>query len=67
MSFDKNKALETAINQLEKLYGKGSIMKLGQKEKVEVEALSSGSLSLDIALGIGGYPRGRNLWPRKLR
>lgn len=59
MSIDKTKAIETAINQLEKAYGKGSIMKLGQKEKVNVDALSSGSLSLDLALGIGGYPRGR--------
>jgi recombination protein RecA len=59
MSLDKNKAIETAISQLEKAYGKGSIMKLGQKDMVDIDSLPSGSLSLDLALGIGGYPRGR--------
>lgn len=59
MSFDKNKAIETALGQIEKAYGKGSIMKLGQREAVEIPAISSGSISLDMALGIGGYPRGR--------
>lgn len=56
---DKKKALETALSQIEKAYGKGSIMKLGDKEHVSVEAISTGSLGLDMALGIGGIPRGR--------
>jgi recombination protein RecA len=57
---DREKALEAAISQIERNWGKGSIMRLGQNEKaVEVEAISTGSLGLDIALGIGGLPRGR--------
>ncbi len=57
---DREKALEAAISQIERNCGKGSIMRLGQNEKaVEVEAISTGSLGLDIALGIGGLPRGR--------
>jgi recombination protein RecA len=56
---DKQKALEAALGQIEKAYGKGSVMKLGNKRAVEVEAISTGSLGLDIALGIGGLPRGR--------
>jgi recombination protein RecA len=57
---DKQKALEAALSQIEKHFGKGSIMKLGQNDKaIDVEAISSGSLGLDIALGIGGLPRGR--------
>ena len=56
---DKKKALETAISQIEKSYGKGSIMRLGDNSALNVEALSTGSLSLDLALGIGGVPRGR--------
>ena len=56
---DKNKALETAIAQIEKNYGKGAIMRLGDDIPVNVEAISTGSLSLDLALGIGGVPRGR--------
>lgn len=56
---DKNKALETALIQLEREYGKGSVMKLGQKDAVEVESSSTGSISLDLALGVGGYPKGR--------
>jgi len=57
---DREKALEAAISQIERGFGKGSIMRLGANEKiVEVEAISSGSLGLDIALGIGGLPRGR--------
>ncbi len=55
----KKKALETAIAQIEKSYGKGSIMRLGDGMQVNVEALSTGSLSLDLALGIGGVPKGR--------
>ena len=57
---DKNKALEAAIGQIEKAFGKGSVMKLGQRESVvDVQAISTGSLGLDIALGIGGFPKGR--------
>ena len=56
---DKEKALDAAISQIERSFGKGSIMKLGSREKVDIETISTGSLSLDIALGIGGFPRGR--------
>src|SRR2546421_9502840 len=56
---DKNKALETALSQIEKTFGKGSIMKLGTQQAEAVEAISSGSLGLDLALGVGGFPRGR--------
>jgi recombination protein RecA len=56
---DKEKALETALGQIEKTFGKGSIMKLGQKRTVEVDAVSTGSIGLDIALGVGGLPKGR--------
>ncbi len=56
---DKKKALETAMAQIEKAYGKGSIMRLGENTGVVVEAIPTGSLSLDLALGIGGVPRGR--------
>ena len=56
---DKQKALETAISQIEKQYGKGSMMKLGQNATLNIEAIPTGSLSLDIALGVGGVPRGR--------
>ena len=56
---DKKKALETAIAKIEKDYGKGTIMRLGDDISVNVEALSTGSLALDLALGIGGIPKGR--------
>lgn len=56
---DKKKALETAIAKIEKDYGKGTIMRLGDDIPINVEALSTGSLSLDLALGIGGVPKGR--------
>src|ERR1041384_6430688 len=56
---DKPKALSAALSQIERQFGKGSIMKLGKGDKIEIEAISSGSLGLDIALGIGGLPRGR--------
>jgi recombination protein RecA len=56
---NKAQALNTAISQIEKAYGKGAVMRLGQRAAVKVEALPSGSLGLDIALGVGGYPRGR--------
>ncbi|MBM3648250.1 MAG: recombinase RecA [Alphaproteobacteria bacterium] len=55
----KNKALDAALAQIERAFGKGSIMRLGQREALEIEAISTGSLSLDIALGIGGLPKGR--------
>ncbi|MCK5167978.1 MAG: recombinase RecA, partial [Rhodospirillaceae bacterium] len=56
---DKNKALEAAVGQIERAFGKGSLMKLGQRETVEADTISTGSLGLDIGLGIGGLPRGR--------
>ncbi len=59
MALDKNKALETALGQIEKQFGKGAVMRLGQNEAMNVGKVSTGSLSLDIALGIGGLPRGR--------
>ena len=56
---EKSKALDVAMSQIEQTYGKGSIMKLGQRTVMDVEAISTGSLSLDVALGIGGLPKGR--------
>ncbi|MBR6739330.1 MAG: DNA recombination/repair protein RecA, partial [Oscillospiraceae bacterium] len=56
---DKKRAIETAMQQIEKLYGKGSIMRYGDAEAANVEAVSTGSLALDLALGIGGLPKGR--------
>ncbi|WHA05098.1 recombinase RecA [Candidatus Bandiella numerosa] len=56
---DKEKALEAALSQIEKAYGKGAIMKLGEMEAQNIESIPSGSLGLDIALGVGGYPKGR--------
>jgi recombination protein RecA len=58
-NMDKQRALEAAIGQIERSHGKGAIMKLGGREAVEIETVSTGSLGLDIALGIGGLPRGR--------
>ena len=58
-NMDKQKALDAALSQIERAFGKGSIMKLGAGNALEVEAVSTGSLGLDIALGIGGLPRGR--------
>ena len=58
-SMDKNKALDAALSQIERAFGKGSIMKLGANTAMEIEAVSTGSLGLDIALGIGGLPKGR--------
>ena len=55
----KEKALEIALSQIEKAFGKGSVMKLGQRPKVDIDSISTGSLGLDIALGIGGLPKGR--------
>ena len=56
---DKKRALETAMQQIEKMYGKGSIMRLGENLHANVEAIPTGSLTLDLALGIGGVPKGR--------
>src|ERR1700704_3244955 len=59
-AMDKSKALDAALSQIERSFGKGSIMRLGKSDKnVEVETVSTGSLGLDIALGVGGLPRGR--------
>ena len=59
-SMDKSKALDAALSQIERAFGKGSIMKLGKNDKaMEIETVSTGSLGLDIALGVGGLPRGR--------
>ena len=59
MAMDKQTALDTAIKQLEKQFGKGAVMRLGENKHMSVEHISTGSLSLDVALGIGGLPRGR--------
>src|ERR1700733_10460983 len=56
---DRKRALEAALSQIDRAFGKGSVMKLGQREVVDADTISSGSLGLDIALGIGGFPRGR--------
>ena len=56
---DKNKALDAALGQIERAFGKGSIMRLGQREVMNVASISTGSIGLDIALGIGGVPKGR--------
>ena len=56
---DKKDALETALAQIEKQFGKGAVMKLGSNVAMQVDAISTGSLSLDLALGVGGMPRGR--------
>ncbi|PZO87455.1 MAG: recombinase RecA [Sphingomonas sanxanigenens] len=58
-NMDRQKALEAALAQIDRAFGKGSAMKLGSKETMQIEAISTGSLGLDIALGIGGLPRGR--------
>jgi len=56
---EKNKSLEAAISQIDQNFGKGSVMKLGQQQALDIESVSTGSLSLDLALGIGGLPKGR--------
>src|ERR1700687_2514551 len=58
-TMDKSKALDAAPSQIERHFGKGSIMRLGKRDKVDIDTIPSGSLGLDIALGIGGLPRGR--------
>ena len=59
MALDKEKALQTALTQIEQQFGKGAVMRLGEKKHMNVDHISTGSLTLDIALGIGGLPRGR--------
>jgi len=59
MSNDRDKALDMALSQIDKQFGKGSIMRMGEKGTMAIEAISTGALSLDLALGIGGLPRGR--------
>ncbi len=59
MALDKTKALETALSQIEKQFGKGAVMRLGENKHMSIDHISTGSLSLDVALGIGGLPRGR--------
>lgn len=59
VSEERQKALKAAIDKIEKDFGKGSIMKLGDRPAVSVETIPTGALSLDVALGIGGVPRGR--------
>ncbi len=66
---DRQKALEAALAQIDRAFGKGSAMKLGSREKIEIDTVSTGSLGLDIALGVGGLPRGRviEIYGRKAR
>lgn len=59
MDDNRKKALEAALSQIEKQFGKGTVMRMGTDERPEIEAISTGSLTLDTALGIGGVPRGR--------
>lgn len=54
---EKDKALDAALSQIERAFGKGSIMRLGQNSHIDIEAISTGSLGIDIALGIGGMPK----------
>ena len=56
---DRKKAIDTAMAQIEKMYGKGSIMRFGDKAEMNVDFIPTGSLALDVALGIGGLPKGR--------
>ena len=56
---DRNKALEVALSQIDKQFGKGSVMRLGDDNRPPVQVIPTGSLALDVALGIGGLPRGR--------
>ena len=56
---EKNKALELALQQIEKQFGKGAIMKLGEDSTLPVDVIHTGSIGLDLALGVGGVPRGR--------
>ncbi len=56
---DRQKALDMAMSQIDKQFGKGSVMKMGERPQLDIEAVSTGALSLDLALGIGGLPKGR--------
>lgn len=56
---DREKALETALAQIDRQFGKGSVMKLGSEERAPIESIPTGSIALDVALGIGGLPKGR--------
>jgi recombination protein RecA len=58
-SEEKKKALEHAMSMIEKTYGAGAIMRLGQQQKIDIDAIPTGSMTLDLALGVGGVPRGR--------
>src|SRR5689334_16163403 len=58
-AFDRNKALDVALAQIDKQFGKGSVMRLGERAAAPIEIIPTGSIALDVALGIGGYPRGR--------
>ena len=58
-STEKQKALDTALAQIERQFGKGSVMKMSERSTAAIEVISTGSVTLDIALGIGGLPRGR--------
>ena len=59
MSDEKLKALKMTLEKIDKDFGKGSVMKLGDKQQNEMEVVSTGSLGLDVALGVGGFPKGR--------
>ena len=59
MALDKEKALQTALTQIEKQFGKGAVMRLGENRHYNIASIPTGILSLDVALGIGGVPRGR--------
>jgi RecA/RadA recombinase len=58
---DKSKAIDAAVSQIERQFGKGSIMRMGDEEPQRVASISTGSLALDLALGVGGVPRGRTV------
>ena len=59
MTLDREQALDTALGQIERQFGKGSVMRMNDQAQVAIGAISTGSLALDLALGIGGLPRGR--------
>ena len=59
MADERSKSIELAVSQIEKQFGKGSIMRLGSKEIVPISIISTGAISFDAALGVGGFPRGR--------
>ena len=69
MTVDRGEALDTALGQIERQFGKGSVMKMSDRPQVSIGAVSTGSLALDMALGIGGLPRGRvvEISARRLR